>query len=1297
MAVESGALVAGRFVIDRLAGEGGMGAVYRARDTVTGESVALKLLQGGTHDAARFDEEARVLCELHHPGIVRYVAHGVTVDGQRYLAMEWLEGEDLAKRLERAPMTVRESVELVRNVAEALGYAHAQGVVHRDVKPSNLYLLGGRIADVKVLDFGVARRGLTKRAITRTGAMVGTPGYISVEQARGEREIDARADVFALGCVLYECIAGAPVFKGDTALALLAKILLEDPPRLGESADVPRALDELTTRMLSKDREARPRDGGAVATALAELLGHGNLRGSLQPPAAAPMSLTSAEQRLVGIVVAQLGTTFDVVNAPTVLSLAGHATLVDKIGALGGRVDQLAGGSVIVSLQNTGAATDLAVRAAQCALAMRVVLADAPMVIATGRANVSGRAPVGAVIDRAAKLLGVARGSRPTTGSLPVRIDEVTAGLLDARFDVSGDAGGLHLIGERETSDPTRTFMGRPTSCVGRDRDLRNLEGIFEECVSEPVARAVLLTGPAGMGKSRLRHELVQLLSTRRAPPRLWMARGDPISAGSSLGLIVQALRRELGVRPREDVTVERQKILSRVSRHIAPDRAKHVAELLGELVGVPFPESGSLPLLAARRDPVVMGHSMRRAWEDFVFAEVAQGPLLIILEDIHWSDAATLAYVDGALRLFHDKPLMVLATSRPEVTTLFPDLWKARGVDTIELKPLTRNACEKLSREVLGKRATDTIIGRIVARAAGNAFYLEELIRAEAEGPPAGDNVPGTVKAMIHARLDALDPSSRRALRAASVFGEVFWERAVVALMGGESEASHVRELFDALVEREQITRVGQSRFPDEREYVFRHGLVRDVVYETLTEQDLTLGHALAGQWLQAAGETDASVLAGHLERGGELATAVGLWDRATRDALAVNEFVLAAERAQRGLACGATGEARGVLLALQAEALRWESGPAEALKRCEEAMPLLAFGSAEFFDAIATALQCALSHGAHEQNSAIEQQFLRAPIGPGADSAFARAAHGLSDLMFLRGDRAGSEALTERVFELARHSSDPLLAGSVENARAHDVNRRGDIPAYRDHLRAARAHYVNVHDERAACVMRVNEGHAGMMLGDNEEAERALRDGARIADRLHIVRAETVALQNLGVVLGRRGRFEEGAKVEQDAIERAVTAKDRRVEAFSRLYLVEIMMNEGVVSGDDLSRLLNVSQHFAYVHAYALAVASRVALKAGDVARALSAVREAGALRLTVGRMFEGHFAIDVALARALDASGDREAARGVIAGASRELNAHTERFSDKTWRKSFLENIPTHAEAMELARAWNVDALG
>ena len=190
--------------------------------------------------------------------MVHYVAHGTDEGGLAYLAMDWLEGQDLAARLREGPLPLADTLTLARRVAGGLAATHAAGVVHRDVKPSNLFLPHGSVELATLLDFGVARSAPAASHATRRGVLLGTPGYMAPEQARRLDGVDERADIFALGCVLYECLTGRRAFAGTDLLEVLAKVLLDVPPAPSTLvAGIPRELDALVVGMLAKEPSAR--------------------------------------------------------------------------------------------------------------------------------------------------------------------------------------------------------------------------------------------------------------------------------------------------------------------------------------------------------------------------------------------------------------------------------------------------------------------------------------------------------------------------------------------------------------------------------------------------------------------------------------------------------------------------------------------------------------------------------------------------------------------------------------------------------------------------------------------------------------------------------------------------------------------------------------------------------------------------------------------------------------------------------------------------------------------------------
>jgi serine/threonine protein kinase/tetratricopeptide (TPR) repeat protein len=1357
--MKPGDVIADRFTIERLAGSGGMGAVYLAVDRVTGGPAAVKVLWGHVLDqpeqAERFGREAEVLQELRHPGVVGYIAHGASPGGEPWLAIEWIEGESLSQRLRRKGLTVSESVALARQVAEALSAAHRRGIVHRDLKPSNLYLDGAAVDRVKVLDFGIAKvAGGTP--LTMTGVVVGTPFYMSPEQARGERDIDARADVFALGCVLFHCLTGKAPFASDDVHAALLKVVLDDAPRLSEVCDnIPDALDDLVARMLAKSPRDRPSDAAALAGELAAIEASGVIvAGNEAPLSVRRASLTGRELRVVCAVLVRVDTgaistgDFEAgllaptqpMTLPSTLPMHERRALLspdapetpptssqptDLRGALRdaalrfqGRLETLPDGTLLAVVGGSTAATDHAARAARCALAFREMLPDAPMAVVAGRGMPSARLPPAEILEQGRALLDIdlaEASSRPRA----IRLDDIAAGLLANRFDVGGDASGLVLRGERDAREAARTLLGKPTPFVGRDHELGILEAALDEALTEPSARAVLVTAAAGVGKSRLYHELFRRVDDRRltgaAALQVWAAQGDPMSAGSPFGMIAQMLRREAGLRQGEPREIRRQKLRARVSRSVPPNDVVRVSQFLGELIGAPFSDKESVELRAARADPMLMGDQMRRAWEDLLVAESAAHPLILVLEDLHWGDLPSVKLLDAALRTLEGRPLLVLAFARPEVHDLFPRMWAERGVQEIHLRELNKRASEKLVRDVLGARVSDASVARIIERAAGNAFYLEELIRA-AEGGES-ENLPETVLAMVQARLEALHPDHRRILRAASVFGQVFWRDALVPLLG-DDEAAGLGERLRDLVDRELLIRRGDGRFPGQEEYVFRHSLVRDTAYAMLTEGDQKLGHRLGAEWLERVGERDATVLAEHFERAGEPERAVDRYRRAAEQALEGNDFVAAIARAERGAAY-ASGEVLGALRLLQAEAHKWRGSAAEAEQAAVEAMSRFALGSPLWYVAAAETGSMRLRLGRHAELAELAREVQsHGLLGPVSSvdpvSSSPRSSHtnlsslppgptmgaAVSAVARLAGSllHDGQHALAEALIEEINRVAGPVAErdyGVTARLYALHASRAlcyGDPAASLQFTELSIPSFAFTGDRRNACLGRVNAAHAMLQLGDPRQAEVALRSALADAERMGLHNVSALARQNLGPALGRQGKLAAALAIEQEAVDTFASQENRRQEGRARAYLAEILAQSGDLESAE-REARTAAQRVATIpplRAFALAVLGQILLARGRGPAALEASREGLDLLLATGGMEEGESLLRLVYAESLAAVGHEAAAVDAIDVAHQRMSARAARISDPAWRASFCERVASNARTLGLMKS-------
>ncbi|MFO0612200.1 MAG: protein kinase [Polyangiaceae bacterium] len=1309
--MKPGDVVEERFELVALAGHGGMGTVWRARDRAAGDvadaDVAVKVLRDDVPDPDardRFLREQRLLAELRHPYLVRYVASGVMDGSTPYLVMEWLDGTDLSTHLSRTRLSPLDALALAERLAEALGVAHARGVVHRDVKPSNVILVGDDLGRAKLIDFGLARRMDATFALTRAGVPLGTPGYVAPEQALG-RPVDARADLYSLGCLLYRMLTGHRPFEGDDPIAVMCRAALQDAPPLSRWVhEPPAALEAIAARLLAREPDARPSDGAGAALELAEVraelrsTGHG-LR--LSPPGAGPMNektltivderteaprVSRDEARLVAVVVASSpvregkGARRPRVDDETVKIT--DVPVLPLVDAVGGRLERLSGGATAIVVAPRAVSSDLGPRVARCAVDLARLMPSS--VVAAVIARESADHAVNAAIVHAMRLLASPHAFAPDA----VRVDDATAVLVGPDFETRPVDGAPNLFelrvvgGDASTRADIRSLLGKSTPLVGREHELGMLSAIFTQCAEGPEARAAIVIGAPGVGKSRLRAELVHRLRGDGSA-YVWVARADPTRAGSPMMMLGELVRSDAGFDDAASTSAKQSALRERIERVLAdrPEDIERATTFLAEVVGAPFDAEGRLWLAAARVDARLMSDQIGRAIEDYASALASDKPLLIVLEDAQWGDAATIGVIDRMLDRLAQSPIMVLVLARPAAKEAFGELFARRARTEIWLASLGKRAAAALVRAALGERVEDARVDAIVERAAGNAFFLEELVRAEAEG--RGGELPETVGIVLQDRLLGLDSEARRVLRAASVLGLTAWTGGIARLVGASEAAT--TEWIAYLVDREILAARTESRFAGHAEFRFRHALLRDAAYAMLTESDRALAHGLAASWLLDRGETDAAVIASHWELSNERRKAIPYCLLAAQAALEADDAAGALDFARRAIALDPTPIDRGSALALAAHAHAIRAEYVDARATGEQALAALPSEDPRWALVARRLVSTYAGAEKRERVLALTNQLLELPH---TEHRLVVVARMVAITHTILGDDA--KLILDRVRASARENAleSVALDAALALADAWGALSRGDLPKFIEGSEIAARYAETIGDLREACARRIGAAWARGGLGLFELAKADIERAMAFAEKARLTQIRAEAAENLGAVLVRLGRTSEAKELLVDALATFRRGGDVWMESGTRIDLAHCHLARGELHDAEIHARAAIAATDAAqdFKADAYAAAAEVAVARGALEEAATLARESLAYARS-GFPF-GEPRARLALARAERGLGDAEAARAVALDARDRLLARAEAIPDLKTRAAFLERVEENAQTLLLA---------
>ncbi|HKV07980.1 MAG TPA: protein kinase [Thermoanaerobaculia bacterium] len=901
----------GPYRVECRLGAGGMGEVYKAFDERLDRWVALKLVarsrSGDAVHQERLRREARASARLVHPAVARIYDLLRLEDGTDCIVMELVEGTPLSDLLRSGPLEVSRAVALAREVAEALAEAHALGIVHRDLKTENVLVTpGGR---AKVLDFGIAKStgGEADATLTAEGTVLGTVRAMAPEQAEG-LEVDHRADLFALGVLLYEMVTGISPFLGPTVSATLRNVCLaRQPPARTKNPRVPAALSSLIDRLLEKGSESRPESATQVAEALAGSAAGMSPQESESTLLDLPPVRVSAggERRTVTALSCGLaaldGGPLDPEDFLAALPRL-RSVVAETVERFEGRLSPGSGSGLLALFGDLQAHEDDARRAILAALEIVERFSPDPERGPTARAGIHtgllvvARAPASgddnlASSDVPAGALLVQGLAGPGT----VLVSEATYRLAGGFFDceelapVALPGAGravspFRILADRGASDRFQS-LGALTPLIGREQEIGLLLDRWT-LAREGHGQVVLLAGDAGLGKSRLLWELHQRVETD-APRRL-EGFGSPYHRHSAFHPVAEILARYVG--GADDPSESR---LGRLTKLLSghgledPESLACLATLLG-LPAAPVP--GAPERLRRRTLETLL----------FLFLNLAERrPLLLGFEDLHWVDPSTLELLELLVEQAATFPILFVATFRPELQLA----WDQRShVTRLGLAPLTQNQADlMIGRLTRARSMPPAVRSQIVSRTDGVPLFIEEMTRmileaASSTGPggrreePALPEIPGTLEGWLRARLDRLGSASEVAQLAAAL-GREFSEELLCAV--SSEPPDKVRRELDRLVEAELLHRRG---LPPNRRFRFKHALVQDAAYASLLRADRQRYHHRIAQVLETGFpglfERQPELAAHHYTEAGRPGQAVPLWQRAGERAIQASAF---------------------------------------------------------------------------------------------------------------------------------------------------------------------------------------------------------------------------------------------------------------------------------------------------------------------------------------------------------------------------------------------------------------------